>query len=112
MSVVTHAQGFPTAGAAGTGVGGSIYSSGTVSVSGTPLQLVPSPLQPAVVGVIVQARVSNTSGVFIGNASMNSAGDGGVELRPGGTIFYPIGSPVVLYAVSQSGTQSVIVQWV
>lgn len=111
MSVVTHAQGFQTAGA-GTGLGAAVFSSGTVSVSGTPVQLVPSPLQPATVGVIVQARVANTSGVFVGSASMNAAGDGGVELRPGGTIFYPIGSPVVLYAVSQSGTQSVIVQWV
>jgi len=112
MSVVTHAQGFPASGGIGANVGASVAASGNISVTTAVAQLVPFPVRKAIVGVLIQSRSTNAAIVYIGPSTMSVAGDGGVELRAGSSIFYPISEVDSLYAVAASGTMTVAVHWV
>ena len=112
MSVVTHAQGFPASGGVGANVGATVTASANISVGTAVAQLVPFPIRPAIIGVLMQARSANSALIYIGTDTLNSAGNGGVELRPGSSIFYPISDVSSLRAVAASGTQTIVLHWV
>lgn len=112
MSVVTHAQGFPASGGNGANVGASITASANVAVTVAVAQLVPFPVRQAIVGVLIQSRSTNTAVIYLGPPTLDSAGNGGVELRVGSSIFYPISNVDSLYAVAAAGVQTLVVHWV
>lgn len=113
MSAVTHTQGFPVPGASGSGTGGAFATSNNITLGTAAVtQLVPSPSMVGMVGVTVQARSTNTAGVFIGPSTMSLTGNGGIELRPSGSLFLPMNAISSLYGVAESGSQTVVVIWV
>ena len=112
MSVVTHAQGFPASGGIGANVGADVVAVGNVLVTTAVARIVPFPSRKAIIGVLLQSRSTNVAIIYVGPSTMDSAGNGGVELRAGSSIFYPISEVDSLYAVAASGTMTLAVQWV